>query len=32
MFIPNNEILKKCLDIFKPLNDMQNFSLLLYIE
>ena len=27
MFIPNNEILKKCLDIFKPsLNDMQNFS------
>ena len=27
MFIPNNEILKKCLDIFNPnLNDMQNFS------
>ena len=27
MFIPCNNILKKCLDIFKPnLNDMQNFS------
>jgi len=27
MFIPSNEILKKCLDIFNPnLNDMQNFS------
>lgn len=27
MFIPNNEILKKCLDKFNPkLNDMQNFS------
>lgn len=27
MFIPNNEILKKCLDIFNPkLNDMKNFS------
>ena len=27
MFIPTNEILKKCLDIFNPnLNDMQNFS------
>jgi hypothetical protein len=32
MFIPNNEILKKCLDIFKPsLNDMQNFSNCYYI-
>lgn len=27
MFIPSNEILKKCLDKFNPnLNDMQNFS------
>lgn len=27
MFIPSNEILQKCLDIFNPnLNDMQNFS------
>lgn len=27
MFIPTNEILKKCLDLFNPnLNDMQNFS------
>ena len=27
MFIPNNEVLKKCLDIFNTsLNDMQNFS------
>lgn len=27
MFIPNNNILQRCLDIFNPnLNDMQNFS------
>ena len=27
MYIPTNEVLKKCLDLFNPsLNDMQNFS------
>jgi hypothetical protein len=31
MFIPNDEILKKCIDNFNPsLNDMQNFSICYY--
>ena len=31
MFIPNDEILKKCLDNFNPsLNDMENFSICYY--
>jgi hypothetical protein len=32
MFIPNYEILKKCLDKFNPkLNDMENFSICYYV-